>query len=252
MDKNLQDMHNLHSDIIFGRNAVTEALRSGREAEYLMCVRGAKGAAAPIIAECKKRGIPVKELPREKLDYKLAGQNHQGVALVVSSGEYCELEELIDRANENAPALIMILDGIEDPHNLGAVIRTAEAAGATGIIIPKRRSAGLNATVAKVASGALEYVPVCRVSNLAAAVEKLKKAGIWIYGADMDGEDIYSTDLRGPCAIVIGSEGAGMSRIIRESCDFIVKIPMYGKINSLNASVAAGVIMYETVRQRHK
>ena len=242
--------NNLHSDIICGKNAVTEALRSGREIEYLMCAKGAKGAVVPIIAECKKRGIPVKEMPKEKLDFKLGGQNHQGMAVVVSSGEYCELSELIEKSKQNSPALIMILDCIEDPHNLGAIIRTAETAGATGIIIPKRRSAGLNTTVYKVASGALEYVPVSRVGNLAAAIDELKANGIWVYGADMHGEDIYSTDLTGNVAVVVGSEGSGISRLIKEKCDFLVKIPMFGKINSLNASVAAGIMMYEAVRQR--
>ncbi|MGN0557420.1 MAG: 23S rRNA (guanosine(2251)-2'-O)-methyltransferase RlmB [Acutalibacteraceae bacterium] len=242
-------LNDIQSDIIAGRNAVFEAVRSGREIEYVMIAKGVGGAATPIIAECKKRGIVIKEMPRNKLDLKLGGMNHQGVAAVVSSAEYSTIEDIIEKAKTATHPLILVLDEIEDPHNLGAIIRSAEAAGAVGLIIPKRRSAGLNRTVAKVASGALEYLPVARVSNIAAAVEKLKSEGFWAYGADMDGECVYDVDMSGKTALIIGSEGHGISRIVREKCDVIVSIPMFGNINSLNASVAAGILIYETVRR---
>ena len=239
---------NIESDIIAGRNAVTELLKSGREIEYVMTSKGAGGSLKPIIAQCKERGIVVKEIPKQKLDMKLQGVNHQGVAAVAACAKYAELSEIIEKANGVQNPIILVLDEIEDPHNLGAIIRTAEAANVSGIIIPKRRSAGLNSTVAKVAAGAVEYVPVARVSNISAAVDELKSAGFWVYGADMDGQSLYDTDISGKIALVIGSEGHGISRIVREKCDFIISIPMFGQINSLNASVAAGVIVYEAVR----
>lgn len=240
---------NIESDIIAGRNAVTELLKSGREIEYVMTAKGAGGSLKPIIAQCKERGIVVKEIPKQKLDMKLQGVNHQGVAAVAACAKYAELSEIIEKANGVQNPIILVLDEIEDPHNLGAIIRTAEAANVSGIIIPKRRSAGLNSTVAKVAAGAVEYVPVARVSNISAAVYELKSAGFWVYGADMDGQSLYDTDISGKIALVIGSEGHGISRIVREKCDFIISIPMFGQINSLNASVAAGVIVYEAVRK---
>lgn len=237
--------------IIAGRNAVSEALKSGREIENIMVAKGAGGSVLPLISQCKKRGIPVKEMPRQTLDQKLPGINHQGIAAVVSCAQYAELEDILKAAKDKGTnAFILILDELEDPHNLGAIIRTAEASSVDGIIIPKRRSAGLTQTVAKVASGALEYVPVARVSNICAAIDTLKENGIWVYGADMDGDTVYNTDLTGNIALVIGSEGRGISRLVKENCDFLVKLPMFGQINSLNASVAAGALMYETVRQR--
>ncbi len=239
------------SDVIAGRNAVTEVLRSGREIEFLMVAKGTGGSVMPIIAECKKRKIPVKEMPRQKLDLKLPGVNHQGVALVVSSGSYVEIEEIIEYAkNDSKPAFILVLDEIEDPHNFGAIIRTAECCGVHGIVIPKRHSVGINNTVYKTACGAAEYVKVARVSNLVSAIELLKENGIWVYGADMNGEDIFKTDFNSDTAIVIGNEGKGIGRLVKEKCDFLVKIPMFGKINSLNASVAAGVSMYSVVNNR--
>ncbi len=241
----------IHSDIVAGRNAVSEALRSGREIEYLMTARGTGGSILPIIAECKKRGIPVKEMPRQKLDFKLPGVNHQGVALVVSSGDYSTLEEIVEFAKaDEKPAFILVLDEIEDPHNFGAIIRTAEASGVHGIIIPKRRQVGINKTVYKTACGACEYVKIARVSNLATAIDYLKENGIWVYGTDMNGENIFLTDFRGDTALVIGNEGKGIGRLVKEKCDFCVKIPMFGRINSLNASVAAGVAMYSVVNNR--
>ena len=240
---------NIESDIVAGRNAVTELLKSGREIEYVMVSKGAGGSLKPIIAQCKERGIVVKEIPKNKLDMKLQGVNHQGVAAIAACAQYAALSDIIDKANGVQNPIILVLDEIEDPHNLGAIIRTAETAGVCGIIIPKRRSAGLNSTVAKVAAGAVEYVPVARVSNISAAVDELKDNGFWVYGADMDGQSLYDTDISGKIALVIGSEGHGISRIVREKCDFIVSIPMFGQINSLNASVATAVIVYETVRK---
>ncbi|MGN0174346.1 MAG: 23S rRNA (guanosine(2251)-2'-O)-methyltransferase RlmB [Acutalibacteraceae bacterium] len=240
------------SDVVAGRNAVNEVLRSGREIEFLMVAKGAGGSVVPIIAECKKRHIPIKEMPRQKLDLKLPGVNHQGVAIVVSSGEYSTVEEILETAKkDNKPPFILILDEIEDPHNLGAIIRTAEASGVHGIIIPKRRSVGINNTVYKTACGAAEYVKVARVSNLVSAIDTLKENGVWIYGTDMNGENIFETDFKSACALVIGNEGKGIGRLVKEKCDFCVKIPMFGKINSLNASVAAGISMYSVVKSRN-
>lgn len=244
---------NTNNDIISGRNAVKEALKSGREVEFLMVAEGVGGSVTPLIAECKKRGIPVKSIPKQKLDFKLPGVNHQGVALIASCAEYSSVEEILQFAkSDSKPPFILVLDEIEDPHNLGAIIRSAEATGVHGIIIPKRRSSGLSNIVAKVACGATEYVKVARVSNLASTIETLKENGIWIYGADMEGECAFDTDFTGACALVIGSEGKGMSRLTREKCDFVVSLPMSGEINSLNASVAAGVLMYQVVGSRRK
>ncbi len=241
------------SDVVAGRNAVNEVLRSGREIEFLMVAKGAGGSVMPIIAECKKRKIPVKEMPRQKLDFKLPGVNHQGVALVVSSGSYVDVEEIIEYAkSDSKPAFILVLDEIEDPHNFGAIIRTAECCGVHGIIIPKRHSVGINNTVYKTACGAAEYVKVARVANLPSTIDMLKENGIWVYGADMNGEDIFSTDFTSDTAIVIGNEGKGIGRLVKEKCDFLVKIPMFGKINSLNASVAAGISMYSVVNSRNQ
>lgn len=241
----------IHNDVVAGRNAVNEVLRSGREIEFLMVAKGAGGSVVPIIAECKRRHITIKEMPRQKLDFKLPGVNHQGVAVVVSSGEYCSVEDILAVAKEkDEPAFILILDEIEDPHNFGAIIRTAEASGVHGIIIPKRRSVGINNTVYKTACGAAEYVKVARVSNLPSTIDFLKENGVWVYGTDMDGENIFQTDFKSACALIIGNEGKGIGRLVKEKCDFCVKIPMYGKINSLNASVAAGISMYSVVKSR--
>lgn len=241
----------IHNDVVAGRNAVNEVLRSGREIEFLMVAKGAGGSVVPIIAECKKRHITIKEMPRQKLDFKLPGVNHQGVAVVVSSGEYCSVEDILAVSKEkDEPAFILILDEIEDPHNFGAIIRTAEASGVHGIIIPKRRSVGINNTVYKTACGAAEYVKVARVSNLPSTIDFLKENGVWVYGTDMDGENIFQTDFKSACALIIGNEGKGIGRLVKEKCDFCVKIPMYGKINSLNASVAAGISMYSVVKSR--
>ena len=239
------------NQLIAGRNAVTEAIRSGRALEYLLVAKGTGGSARGIIALARQHGVPVKELPRKTLDEKLPGINHQGVAALCSAGSYADLQALIDRAKA-APGggLLLVLDKIEDPHNLGAILRTAEASGASGVIIPKRGGVGLTATAVKVASGAAAYLPVARVSNLAAACDTLKENGFWLYGADMDGEDLRRVQMSGPVALVIGSEGFGISRLLKERCDFLIKIPMFGQINSLNASVAAGILLYKAALDR--
>lgn len=243
--------NNDFSNIIVGRNPVLEALRSGREIDKLMFMKGSAPQLAKIIQICKEKKIPVKEVSPQKLEYLSAGAAHQGVAVSVAAHRYSTVDEILESAEEKGEAsFIIICDKIEDPHNLGAIIRTAEAVGAHGIIIPERHSATLNATVSKAASGALEYVKIARVTNLAATIDKLKKLNIWIYAADMDGDDWCKTDFSGGCALVIGNEGDGVGRLVKEKCDAVVAMPMRGKINSLNASVAAGILMYEIARQR--
>lgn len=239
-------------DLIIGRNAVAELLKSGREIDTLFVVRGEKGGTVgKIIAECKEKGAVVKDVDRKKLDFMCGHANHQGVAATCAAHNYSTVEEILETAKERGEEpFIVACDGIEDPHNLGAIIRTAEAAGVHGIIITKRRSASLNYTVGKTSAGALEYMKVARVANLASELENLKKQGIWIYGADMDGEDVRGVDTSGAAVLVIGSEGDGISRIVREKCDFIISLKMKGKINSLNASVAGGVLMYEFAYKR--
>ena len=238
--------------VIYGRNPVLEAVRSGREIDRLLVAHGVSGGSVTaIIAKCKAKGILIKEISPQKLDYYCGGANHQGVAVMVASQEYSTPEEILAVANErNEKPFIIICDEIEDPHNLGAIIRSAEACGVHGIIIPKRRSASLNATVAKSASGALEYMKVARVTNIANTIDYLKENGVWVFGADMDGDDYSKTDFDIPCALVIGNEGNGIGTLTAKKCDGIISLPMFGKINSLNASVAAGVLMYEVVRKR--
>ncbi len=240
------------SDVIVGRNPVLEALRSGREIDKLLVAHGsAEGSTKAIIAKCREKGILVKEVSPQKLDFMSGGASHQGVALIVAAHEYCSVQDILDFAAEKGePPFVIICDGIEDPHNLGAIIRTAEACGVHGIIIPQRRSASLNAVVAKASAGALEYMRVARVTNLNTEIDKLKEGGMWIYAADMDGDCWCASDMTGSCGLVIGSEGKGVSRLVKEKCDKTVSLPMLGNINSLNASVAAGVLMYEIVRQR--
>ena len=242
------------SNIICGRNPVLEAVRSGREIDRLLVAHGVTGGSVTaIIAKCNQRGILIKEVSPQKLDYYCGGANHQGVAVMFASQEYSTPEDILETAKgRNEQPFIIICDEIEDPHNLGAIIRTAEACGVHGIIIPKRRSASLNATVAKSASGALEYMKVARVTNIANTIDYLKEQGVWVFGADMDGEDYSLVDFNIPCAIVIGNEGKGIGTLTAKKCDRIVSLPMCGKINSLNASVAAGVLMYEALRKRRK
>ena len=243
---------NKNTNIICGRNSVMEAIRSGREIDRLLVAHGVSGGSvAAIIAKCSARGILIKEVSPQKLDYYCNGANHQGVAVFFAAQEYCEVSDILALAKERGEKpFIIICDEIEDPHNLGAIIRTAEACGVHGIIIPKRRSASLNATVAKSASGALEYMKVARVTNISNTIEELKEQGVWVFGADMDGKDYTLIDFDIPCALVIGNEGKGIGTLVAKKCDEIVSLPMNGKINSLNASVAAAVLMYEVVRRR--
>ncbi len=240
------------NNIICGRNPVLEAVRSGREIDRLYVAHGATGGTvSAIIAKCSAKGILIKEISPQKLDYYCDGANHQGVAVMFASQEYSTVEDILKIADErNEKPFIIICDEIEDPHNLGAIIRTAEACGVHGIIIPKRRSASLNATVAKTAAGALEYMKVARVTNIANTIDVLKEKGVWIFGADMDGQPYTQIDYDIPCAIVIGNEGKGIGTLTAKKCDVIISLPMKGKINSLNASVAAGALMYEVVRKR--
>lgn len=241
-----------NSNIICGRNSVLEAVRSGREIDRLLVAHGSSGGSvAAIIAKCSAKGILIKEVSPQKLDYLCGNNNHQGVAVMIAAQDYCEVNDILDYAKEcGEPPFIVICDELEDPHNLGAIIRSAEACGVHGIIIPKRRSASLNATVAKSASGALEYMRVARVTNISNTIEDLKKQGVWVFGADMDGKDYTQFDFSAPTALVIGNEGRGIGRLVASKCDEIISLPMKGKINSLNASVAAGVLMYEVVRKR--
>ena len=239
-------------DLIIGRNAVREALKAGRPAECLMVQRGdKKGSVSPIVAQCIESKIPVKEVDGKKLDFMCGHSNHQGVILVAAAKEYSTLEDIFALAEErNEAPFIIICDGLEDPHNLGAVIRSAEAAGAHGVVIPSRRSTGLGYTVGKSSAGALEYMPVARVTNITAAIKEMKDRGVWVYAADMDGKPYYETDMSGAIAIIVGSEGKGVGRLVKENADVIVSIPMKGKINSLNASVAASVLMFEAAKTR--
>lgn len=240
---------------IEGRNAVTEALRAGAAIDKVYIARGETDAAlGHIAAKAKAAGAVVVDVDRRKLDYMSRTHSHQGVIAVSAVREYADVEDILEQAREKGEApLIVVCDELSDPHNLGAVIRTAECAGAHGVIIPKRRSAGLTAVVAKTSAGAVSYVPVARVPNLTTTLKDLKKQGVWVFGAAAGGTTpLYQADLKGPAAIVIGSEGSGMSRLVEETCDFIVSIPMKGQINSLNASAAAAILLYEAVRQREE
>lgn len=234
-------------DLLIGRNAVTEALKSDREIDTLILMRNNNNPALSRLASmAKEKGAVVKEVDSKKLDFMCGGANHQGVAAYVAAHEYASVEDIFAYAEEKGePPFIVVCDEIEDPHNLGAIIRTAECAGVHGVIIPKRRSASLNFTVGKTSAGALEYMRVARVSNLASTIDELKEKGCWVYGADMDGTDYKKTDFSGAVVLVIGSEGKGIGKLIRQKCDAIVSLPMKGNINSLNASVAAGILMYE-------
>lgn len=237
---------------IEGRNAVIEAYRSGKPIEKLYIQDGCQdGPVMTIKREARKHETPVKYVERERLDQMSETGRHQGVIAVAGAYEYAELEDILKAAREKGePPFLFLLDNIEDPHNLGAIIRTANLAGAHGVIIPKNRAVGLTATVARTSAGALNYTPVARVTNLSQTIEELKKEGIWFVCADMNGTRMYDLNLKGPIGLVIGSEGEGVGRLVRERCDMIASIPMKGEIDSLNASVAAGVLAYEIVRQR--
>lgn len=235
-----------------GRNSVLEAIKQEKPIDKIFVKKGEiEGTLKVIVAKAVERGIIVQEVDRSKIDFMSRTNNHQGIIAVCPAHEYCEVEDILQKAKDkNEEPFIVILDEITDPHNLGAIIRTADASGAHGVIIPKRRAVGLTPIVSKTSSGAIEYVPVARVNNISKEINKLKKSGIWIACADMKGTNYFKADLKGALAIVIGNEGVGVSRLVKEHCDFSVKIPMYGNIDSLNASVAAGLIMYEVVRQR--
>ncbi len=238
---------------VIGRNAVIESIKSGHDMEkiYVQDQAAHDQSVKKIMAMAKDSGILVNVVKREKLDQLAEGGKHQGVVAVVSAFEYVEVDDILAIAEDKGePPFLLLLDGIEDPHNLGAIIRTANIAGVHGIIIPKRRAVGLTATVAKTSAGAIEYTPVARVTNMARTIEDLKKQGIWFACADMDGQEMFKSDLKGPLGLVIGSEGKGVSRLVQEKCDFTVSIPMKGEITSLNASVAAGILVYEAFRQR--
>lgn len=237
---------------IEGRNAVIEAFRSGKTIDKLYVLDGCKdGPVMTIIREAKKTDTIIRYVDREILDRLSKTGHHQGVVANAAAYDYAEVEDILNAAREKGePLFVFILDGIEDPHNLGAIIRTANLAGAHGVIIPKRRAVGLTATVAKTSAGALNYTPVAKVTNLSATIEELKKEGLWFVCADMGGETMYNLNLTGPIGLVIGNEGEGVSRLVKEKCDYVASIPMKGNIDSLNASVAAGVLAYEIVRQR--
>ncbi|MCI5604718.1 MAG: 23S rRNA (guanosine(2251)-2'-O)-methyltransferase RlmB [Clostridia bacterium] len=239
-------------DKIIGRNPVLEAIRSGRSIDKILIKKGKyEGSIVPIIKKAKEAKILIQEVDKAKLDTISEGENHQGVIAYVSAYDYVTVKDILLRAEEKGePPFVIICDKITDPHNLGAILRTANCVGAHGVIIPKRNSVGVNSIVAKTSAGAVEYTPVAKVTNIAGTIEDLKKEGMWIAGADMNGEEMYKVDLKGSLGLVIGSEGEGISRLVREKCDFIASIPMNGQINSLNASVAAGVLMYEALRQR--
>ena len=239
--------------LIEGRNAVTEALRAGTPIDKIFIARGETDKTLGHIAStARAAGVVVVEADRRKLDYMSATKAHQGVIALAAVREYASVEDILSAARERGEApLLVVCDEISDPHNLGAIIRTAECAGAHGVIIPKRRSVGLTAVVGKASAGALEYLPVARVSNLVSTIRDLQKAGVWVFGTAADGDTgLYTADLKGPAAIVIGNEGEGMSRLVSEACDFKVSIPMHGRISSLNASNAAAILLYEAVRQR--
>lgn len=237
---------------IEGRNAVLEAFRSGKTIDKLFLLKGCQdGPIRTIAREAGKQDTIVNYVTRERLDQMSETRKHQGVIAVAAAYGYAQVEDLLAAAKEKGePPFLILLDGIEDPHNLGAILRTANLAGAHGVIIPKRRAVGLTAVVAKTSAGAIHYTPVAKVTNLSATIQELKKAGLWFVCADMEGREMYQLDLKGPICLVIGSEGEGVSKLVKEHCDFSAAIPMKGDIDSLNASVAAGVLAYEIVRQR--
>ena len=247
-----EEMNNEHTLVIEGRNAVLEAFRSGRTIDRLFVLDGCQdGPVRTIVREAKKHDVLISFVDRERLRHLSQTGKHQGVIAYAAAYEYSQVEDMLRLAQERGEdPFLILLDNIEDPHNLGAIIRTANLAGAHGVIIPKRRAVGLTATVAKTSAGALNYTPVAKVTNLVRTMEELKKKGLWFVCADMDGEMMYDLNLRGPIGLVIGSEGQGVGRLVKENCDLTAGIPMRGEISSLNASVAAGILAYEVVRQR--
>lgn len=251
--ENKKDEEKLYEDIVEGRNPVLELLESGKDINKIFIQAGEKnGSITKIIAKAREKRIVMVEVQKSKLDEMSETQNHQGVIAIVPPFQYCDVYDILEVAKKkNQKPFILILDGIEDPHNLGSIIRTAETSGVHGIIIPKRRAAAVNATVAKTSAGAVEYVKIARVSNINETIKYLKDNDVWIYGTDGEAKQVYyKQDFRDGIALVIGSEGYGMSDLVKKNCDGLVKIPMMGKINSLNASVSAGIVMYEVVKQR--
>ena len=240
------------SSKIIGRNPVLEAIRSGRDIDKIFIKKGKpEGSLVPLIRKAREAGIIISECDKSKLDELSSGENHQGVIAFVSETVYKSINDILEYAESlNQAPMVVICDHITDPHNLGAIIRTAECAGAHGVIIPKRSGAPVNDIVAKTSAGAVEYMNICRVTNIARTIDELKELGFWIAGAHMDGEVMYNIDLKGKIGIVVGNEGEGISRLVKEKCDFLASIPMSGKVSSLNASVACGILLYEAVRQR--
>lgn len=252
-EKNNTSNESMREDLIIGRNAVIEALKSDRTIECVYVSKGdLEGSIKVALGLAKDRGVVIKEADRRKLDTMCDGLNHQGIVARVTPFKYCEVNDILEDAKrKEQQTFIVILDEIEDPHNLGSIIRTAELCGVHGIIIPKRRNVGVTSTVYKCSAGAIEHMKIAKVTNINATIDMLKEQGIWIYGADIDGKDYsYNTDFSGPCALIIGSEGKGISSLTLKKCDLLVKIPMIGKINSLNASVAGGIMMYEVLKGR--
>ena len=248
-----EEIREVPENYIYGRNAVKELFESQRDIEKIFVLRGDReGSINLLIGIASERKIPITQVEKQKLDKMVPGCSHQGIVAVASEGSYCEIEDIFEyAASKGESPFIVMLDGVEDPHNLGAIIRSAECAGAHGIIIPKRRAVGLTSTVAKVSAGALMHMRVAKVTNIAVTIDELKERGVWFYAADMDGKSIYETDMKGAACIVMGSEGFGISRLVKEKCDFVVSIPQYGCVNSMNVSCAAAVIMAEAARQRH-
>jgi 23S rRNA (guanosine2251-2'-O)-methyltransferase len=241
------------AEIIAGRNSVLEALKAGRSLNKILIAKGERqGSIRDIFSQAKEQGLVIQEVEAAKLDQLAAGVRHQGVIALAAPVAYAEIDDILSAAyNKNEPPFLVLLDELADPHNVGAILRTADATGVHGVLLPKRRSCPLTQAVAKTSAGAIEHVPVARIGNVAQTLKGLKKQGLWVVGADMDGEkNYYEADLTGPVVIVVGSEGQGMGRLTREACDFVVRIPMKGKITSLNASVACSLLLYEILRQR--
>lgn len=239
---------------VIGRNAVRELLRADRPIDKLMVQRGERtGSITVLVAQAIEKGIPVIEVEKSKLDSLADYAPHQGIIAMAAEKEYCTVEDILQIAKDrNEPPLIVICDGITDPYNLGAIIRCAECCGAHGLIIPKRRAAGLTPLVTKASAGAVEHLAIAKVANIASTVEQLKKEGVWTYAAEAGGSSVHDTDLKGPCAIVMGSEGNGVSQLVRKTCDAVISIPMYGKVNSFNVSTAAAILLAEATRQHHE
>ena len=256
MEKEKEALHDQpQNELIEGRNAVIEALRAGRAIDKIFLARGdVDKTLGHIASKARDRGVVVVECDRRKLDFMSRTKAHQGVIALAAVREYCEVADILAiAADRGEPPFVVLCDEISDPHNLGAIIRSAECVGAHGVVIPKRRSAGLTAIVDKASAGAAEHMAIARVANLSSAIKELKAAGLWVYGTAADGASpLWGTDLTGPIALVIGSEGDGMGRLIKENCDFVLSLPMKGQVSSLNASAAAAVTMYEILRQRSK